>query len=206
MGPPVHQCSKPGRASVVEHDTKRLSPLVYVVIHRDVPHEPLMSGHLQQPPPQPASEAQRWRTPWSRPAWGPRQDCGRQPDPPLAPHPRHAHHHQTSGRLATAGTETRRGRLPIGRRHPTTTAIRGAPPRPGARLEAPGGRHQRRPLMTSPVSPPGVTDHRPGKVTPPLFGALQGLGGPGPGLWFHQGLGPGGPPLWEAYARVGPPA
>ena len=137
-----------------------------------------MSGNRHHQPPQPAGKAQRLRSQLARPTLGLHHDFGMQPDPHMAPHPRHADTQQAQGRLTTAGMHAGLMRLPVGRLHATTTAIGGAHPRPGAMRQPPGGIQQRLSLLASPLAACVVTDDRQVKVDVALLRALQGLGGP----------------------------
>jgi hypothetical protein len=65
-----------------------------------------------------------------------------------------------------------------------------------ARLQAPRRLPPGRALVTSALSPPVVTDHRPGKGDVACWRPLPGLGGPWTLLRARPGLGGGGAPRW----------
>ena len=164
-----------------------------------------MSGNLHHQPQQQAGKAQRLRTQLSRPTLGLRHDFGMQPHPDIAQHQRHAHKQQTQGRFAAAGAHTSLMRLAIGRLNAKTTAVGGANPTPGPMRDAPGGIQQGLSLVTSPVAPGVVTDHRQVKIDVALFRALQGIGGPVALFRGRQRIGAGGSPrrggLFPAFDR-----
>src|SRR5262249_30187020 len=96
------------------------------------------------------------------------------------------------GWLAAAGAHARLMRLPGGRLHAKTTAVRSAHPTQGTMLEAPGSLPQGLSLVTSPVATGGVTDHRQGKLDVTFLRTLQGIGGPGTLFFGSQRRGAGG--------------